>query len=68
MLERSLDSPPLHDNYLIANAVEGLSPGIYLHRAREGTLEQLRSGTYRDDSAYLALVSSYRMSVTYSCK
>ena len=55
----SLDSPPLHDNYLIANAVEGLSPGIYLHRARDGTLEQLRSGTYRDDSAHLALDQSY---------
>src|SRR5439155_6882965 len=55
----TLDSPPLHDNYLIANAVEGLAPGIYLHRAREGTLEQLRSGTYRDDSAHLALDQSY---------
>src|SRR5439155_5328090 len=55
----SLDSPSLHDNYLIVNAVEGLSPGIYLHRAREGTLEQLRSGTYRDDSAHLALDQSY---------
>jgi SagB-type dehydrogenase family enzyme len=55
----SLDSPSLHDNYLIVNAVDGLSPGIYLHRAREGTLEQLRSGMYREDSARLAADQSY---------
>jgi hypothetical protein len=28
----AMDSPPLHDNYLIVNAVEGLQPGVYLHR------------------------------------
>ena len=25
-------APPLHDGYLIVNAVEGLPPGVYLHR------------------------------------
>jgi SagB-type dehydrogenase family enzyme len=55
----SLDSPSLHDRYLVVNAVDGLSPGIYLYRAREGTLEQLRSGNYRDRAAHLALDQSY---------
>ena len=55
----ALDSPPLHDNYLIVNTVAGLSPGIYLHRTREGTIEPLRSGNYRDDAAHLAVDQSY---------
>jgi SagB-type dehydrogenase family enzyme len=55
----ALDSAPLHDNYLIVNAVEGLAPGIYLHRAREGTIEPLRSGDFRADAAHLAFDQSY---------
>jgi SagB-type dehydrogenase family enzyme len=55
----AVDSPPLHDNYLIVNAVEGLSPGIYLHRSREGTIESLRSGDYRAHAAHLAFDQSY---------
>jgi nitroreductase len=53
------DSPPVHDCYLIVNAVEGLSPGIYLHRAREGTVELLRTGDYRVDAAHLAADQQY---------
>jgi SagB-type dehydrogenase family enzyme len=55
----ALDSPPVHDNYLIVNAVEGLSPGIYMHRSREGTLEPLRSGNFRADAAHLAFDQVY---------
>jgi SagB-type dehydrogenase family enzyme len=50
---------PLHDQYLIVNAVEGLSPGIYLHRTREGTVELLRSGNFRAAAAHLAYDQSY---------
>jgi SagB-type dehydrogenase family enzyme len=53
------DSPPLHDNYLIVNAVAGLSPGSYLHRTRDGTIELLRSGDYRADAAHLAFDQGY---------
>jgi SagB-type dehydrogenase family enzyme len=53
------DSEPLHDNYLIVNAVAGLSPGIYLHRSREGTIELLRSGTYRTEAAHLSFDQPY---------
>jgi hypothetical protein len=53
------DSPPVHDCYLIVNAVEGLSPGIYLHRARQGTVELLRTGDYRVDAAHLAYDQPY---------
>jgi SagB-type dehydrogenase family enzyme len=53
------DSPPLHDNYLIVNAVEGLAPGIYLYRALEGTVELLRPGEFRADAAHLAFDQSY---------
>jgi SagB-type dehydrogenase family enzyme len=53
------NSPPLHDNYLIVNAVAGLTPGIYLHRTRERTVELLRSGEYRAEAAHLAFDQSY---------
>jgi nitroreductase len=53
------DSPPLHDCYLIVSAVDGLSPGIYLHRAREGTIELLRTGDYRVEAAHLAADQQY---------
>src|SRR5262249_44080096 len=53
------DSPPVNDCYLIVNAVEGLSPGIYLHRAREGAIELLRTGDFRGDAAHLAVDQPY---------
>lgn len=54
-----LDAPPLHDNYLIVNAVEGLEPGVYLHRSREGTVELVRSGAFRREAAHLAFDQAY---------
>jgi SagB-type dehydrogenase family enzyme len=55
----AVDGPPLHDNYLIVNAVEGLSPGIYVHDSRGGTIELLRSGDCRADAAHLAFDQPY---------
>lgn len=52
-------APPLHDGYLIVNAVEGLAPGVYLHRASEGSIELLRAGDFRAQAAHLAFDQSY---------
>jgi nitroreductase len=51
--------PPLHDNYLIVNAVEGLEPGVYLHRVQDRKVELLRAGQYRSDAAHLAFDQEY---------
>jgi SagB-type dehydrogenase family enzyme len=50
---------PLHDGYLIVNAVEGLAPGTYLHRAHEGFVELLREGDFRAQAAHLAFDQEY---------
>jgi SagB-type dehydrogenase family enzyme len=50
---------PLHDGYLIVNAVESLAPGLYLHRAGEGSVEPLRSGNFRAQTAHLAFDQEY---------
>jgi SagB-type dehydrogenase family enzyme len=52
-------APPLHDGYLIVNAVEGLAPGVYLYRADEGSIEPLRSGDFRAQAAHLAFDQEY---------
>jgi SagB-type dehydrogenase family enzyme len=41
--------------YLIANAVDGLSPGAYAFDHRRGTMEPLREGPLRRDAGHLAL-------------
>jgi SagB-type dehydrogenase family enzyme len=45
----------LIDVHLIANAVEGLSPGAYFFNRTKGHVEQLREGQMRRMSAYLCL-------------
>jgi SagB-type dehydrogenase family enzyme len=45
----------LVEHYLIINAVEGLLPGAYLYWPEPHGLELLRSGVFRDKSAYLCL-------------
>ncbi|HEY3059553.1 MAG TPA: SagB/ThcOx family dehydrogenase [Chloroflexota bacterium] len=50
---------PLHDGYLIVNAVEGLAPGTYLHRAHEGSIELLRAGDFRTQAGHLAFDQEY---------
>jgi hypothetical protein len=53
------NAPPLHDNYLIVNAVENLEPGLYAHRLLENSVELLRTGEFRNTSAHLAFDQSY---------
>jgi SagB-type dehydrogenase family enzyme len=53
------DALPLHDNYLIVNAVEGLEPGLYLHRPLERAVELLRTGEFRATAAHLAFDQPY---------
>ena len=52
-------APPLHDGYLIVNAVEGLAPGVYLHRPYDGSIELLRAGEFRAQAAHLAFDQVY---------
>lgn len=52
-------APPLHDGYLIVNAVEGLAPGTYLHHVAEGSIEPLRPGDFRAQAAHLACDQDY---------
>ena len=55
---------PLTDLYLIVNAVEGLTPGIYLHHPQLGAVELIRAGTFRDQAARIAATSSTRATRT----
>jgi SagB-type dehydrogenase family enzyme len=43
------------DLYLIAHAVEGLTPGAYVYRRGERALERLRSGSFRAQAGRLGL-------------
>jgi len=45
----------LNDLYLIVNSVEGLTPGAYLFRREEESLELLKEGDFRNRAAYLGL-------------
>jgi SagB-type dehydrogenase family enzyme len=51
----SLSGPPLNDIYLIVHAVEGLTSGAYVFRARERALELLKEGDFRRDAGHLGL-------------
>lgn len=51
--------PPLHDNYLIVEAVEHLAPGVYLHRGTEGSVELLKAGEFRREAEHLAFDQWY---------
>jgi SagB-type dehydrogenase family enzyme len=53
------DAPPLHDAYLIVNAVEGLAPGVYLHHPRRNAVELLREGDFRRNAQRLAVDQAY---------
>ncbi|MDQ6672836.1 MAG: SagB/ThcOx family dehydrogenase [Chloroflexota bacterium] len=52
-------APPLHDSYLIVNAVDGIPPGVYLHRAQESSIEPLAAGDMRAQAAHLAFDQQY---------
>jgi SagB-type dehydrogenase family enzyme len=53
------DAPPLHDNYLIVNGVEGIEPGVYLHHPPAGAIELLKSGDFRAQARRLAFFQDY---------
>jgi SagB-type dehydrogenase family enzyme len=46
---------PLNDLYLIVNAVEGLSSGVYVFHRRNRALELLKEGDFRREAGYLGL-------------
>ncbi|GAA5128273.1 SagB/ThcOx family dehydrogenase [Pseudonocardia adelaidensis] len=50
---------PLTDLYLVVNAVEGLTPGIYLHHPERGAVELIRAGTFRDEATRIAANQRY---------
>ena len=53
------DAPPLHDAYLIVHSVEGLAPGVYLHRPQDEALELLKEGNFRAQARRLAVNQAY---------
>jgi SagB-type dehydrogenase family enzyme len=52
-----VESPgrPLNDLYLIANAVDSLSPGAYVFHRDRCALERLKEGEFREKAGYLGL-------------
>jgi SagB-type dehydrogenase family enzyme len=50
---------PLTDLYLIVNAVEGLTPGVYLHHPQLGAVELIHAGTFREEAARIAAGQQY---------
>jgi len=49
------DFPALSETYLIANAIDGLSPGAYYHRRATGEFVLLKPGNFRGEAGYLCL-------------
>jgi SagB-type dehydrogenase family enzyme len=50
---------PLTDLYLIVNAVEGLTPGVYLHHPDRNAVELIRAGTFRKEATRIAATQHY---------
>jgi SagB-type dehydrogenase family enzyme len=48
------DAPPCNEIFVIANAVEGLEPGVYRFRPPDG-FELVRAGSFRREAGYLCL-------------
>lgn len=53
------DAPPLHDHYLIVNAVEGIEPGAYRFNSHAGSVELIRPGVFREEATQLAADQAY---------
>jgi SagB-type dehydrogenase family enzyme len=53
------DSPPLHDNYLIVNGIEGIHSGVYLHHPPASAIELLKAGEFRAQARRLAFFQDY---------
>jgi SagB-type dehydrogenase family enzyme len=50
---------PLTDLYLIVNAVEGLTPGVYFHHPQLDAVELIRAGMFRQEAARIAASQQY---------
>ncbi len=53
------DAPPLHDQYLIVNSVDGLAPGIYRVHPSRAAIELVRPGNFRRQAQRLAVDQEY---------
>lgn len=54
-----LGSLPLHEPYLIVNAVEGLDPGVYLLHPERNAIKLLKAGNFRANAKRLAVEQQY---------
>jgi len=61
------DRRHLADLFLIVHAVEGLPPGTYRYRRREGTLELLRGGSLRREAGFLGLGQDLPADAAVNC-
>lgn len=52
-------APSLNGRYLIVNNVEGIEPGVYVHHPDLGAIEQLQTGSFREEAAQLASGQEY---------
>jgi SagB-type dehydrogenase family enzyme len=50
---------PLHEQYLIVHAVEGLEPGVYKVHPRRRAIELVTAGLFREQSTRLAAMQEY---------
>jgi len=55
----AMDAPPLHDQYLIVNSVEGLAPGVYRVLPGRSAIELVKRGDFRDRARRLAFEQDY---------
>jgi SagB-type dehydrogenase family enzyme len=55
----ALDGPPLHDQYLIVNSVEGLEPGVYRLHPGRSAIEPVKRGDFRRHAQRLAVEQEY---------
>ncbi len=53
------DAPPLHDQYLIVNRVDGLDPGVYRLRRDRAAIELVKPGDFRRRAQRLAVDQAY---------
>lgn len=63
----SLDAAPLHDLYLIVNAVEGLAPGLYVHHPHLHAVELLQRGDFRSEAQRVAVDQKYAGDAHVNC-
>ena len=50
---------PLHEQFLIVHAVQGLAPGVYKVHPQRGAIELVREGLFREQSTRLAAMQEY---------